>query len=92
VFRYTFHFEQLVDCAVLKWNFKMKRVIRVQARGAQDKWPVVAPQDLQHQALQRIIIKLTSVNERLNEAKRGMIIQVVCQFYITLQYFRHFGI
>src|SRR5215475_5475214 len=70
----------------------MNCIAAIKPRCAEDEWPIVSLDLGEHYTLQRRVIELALVKKRLDQTERGMIVQVVNEFDISLQALGHFGV
>src|SRR5690348_14970028 len=68
-------------------HLQMNCIAAIEPGRAEDERPIVSLDLGKHYALQRRVIEFALVKKRLDQPKRGMIVQVVNQFDISLEAF-----
>src|SRR5580698_4173674 len=81
----VFQLEKEVDLVASKRNGEMHISLLLKSRGAKHKWPVIARDEREHNALQLRIVEVARVQERLQQSKRDVVVQVIHQFHVSLK-------
>src|SRR5215469_14716907 len=70
-------------------HLQMDCIAAIEPGRAEDEWPIVSLDLRKHYALQRRVIKLALVKKRLDQTERGVIVQVINEFDISLKALWH---
>ena len=88
-----FQTKQVVELLASKRDLQTKRVLGVfQAWRAEDKGTIVAINFSEHDTLQTAVEIGALIEQRLDQTKRSVIIEIVNELDITLQFFGDFAI